>query len=701
MNIALCWSLLVVLLAAQSGFSFRYPTAKTDPVTADYHGIKVNDPYRWLEESDSPETKSWIEAENKLTFSYLASLPSRTDFEKRLTELWNYDKFSAPVRRSNRYFFTKLSGLQNQPVLYVAGSPYGKDARALIDPNKLSVDGTVALAGYNVSEDGKRVCYGLSSAGSDWSDWKIRDVDTGNDLGDELKWIKFTACEFTRDGKGVYYSRYPEPQHNLKDENYYNKLYYHKVGTDQAADQLVLENPKEKTWEFSAEPSEDGHYLVVSVSRSTNPENLVYYKDLSKEGNPLVPLIDSWGSEYRFIDNDGSVFFFHTNNKAARGRVIAIDTKNPDASNWKEIIPEKEENLRSAAAVDNSLVGLYLKDAHAQLMLFSRGGKPSGEIALPGIGTVGAITGRHCDKELFYSFLSFAEPSSVYKYDFAGASSQLVARPEVSFNPADFTTTQVFYTSKDGTRVPMFIVAKKGVELKSAPLPTFLYAYGGFNIPMLPRFSPGIVSWVEKGGIYAQPCLRGGGEYGEDWHKAGMKEKKQNVFDDFIAAAQYLVDNKYTSRKKIAINGGSNGGLLIGACMTQRPDLFAVAIPEVGVLDMLRYHKFTIGHAWAGEYGSSDDPEDVKYLLKYSPLHNVHSGTKYPATLAITGDHDDRVFPAHSFKFISALQAAQSIEAPPVLIRIETRAGHGAGKPTSKQIEEAADKYAFAWEGAQ
>lgn len=701
MNFVLCCSLLFALVAAQASFSFKYPDTKLDDTQDDYHGVKVKDPYRWLENNESDETKNWIDAENKVTFAYLNGLPSKQEFKKRMTELWDFDKFSPPSRRGKKYFFSKLTGLQNQPVLYVADSPYAKDAKVLLDPNKLSADGTVALSSYSLSDDGKYLCYGVSNAGSDWTEWKIRDVETGSDLSDLLKWIKFTSCEFSKDGKGLYYSRYPEAKNELKEANYYNKVYYHKIGTAQSEDKLLLENADEKEWEFSPQISDDGKYLIISISRNTNPENLVYYKDLSKENSPLVKLIDTWGSQYEFIDNDGSVFLFQTNNKAPRGRMIAIDTAKPAPGDWKELVAQKDEILRSCTAVDQSVVALYLKDAHAELHLFGRDGKDQGSISTPGIGAVNAVSGRPQDKEAFFSFVSFTEPTSIYRYDFASKKENLVARPTVAFKPEDFETKQVFYPSKDGTKIPMFIVSKKGVALKSKPLPTYLYAYGGFNIPMLPRFSPSAVSWLEKGGIYAQACLRGGGEYGEDWHKAGMKEKKQNVFDDFISAAQWLIDNNYTVKDMLAVNGGSNGGLLIGAVMTQRPDLFAVAIPEVGVLDMLRYHKFTIGHAWMGEYGSSDDANELKYLMQYSPLHNVKKGSTYPATLVITGDHDDRVFPGHSFKFASALQAAQPATAAPVLIRIETRTGHGAGKPTAKIIEEQSDKYAFAWEGTQ
>lgn len=700
-NIGLCCSVLLVLLAAQAGFNFKYPSIRKDATQDDYHGVKVADPYRWLENNESDETRKWIDDENKLTFDYLASLPSNKDFKKRLGELWNYDKFAAPLKRGELYFFTKLTGLQNQPVLYVSKTPYAKDARVLLDPNGLSADGTTSMAGYSISDNGKLLTYGVSKAGSDWTSWKVRDVDSGKDLSDELKWIKFTTCEFTGDATGIYYSRYPEPKNELKDQNYFNKVYYHKIGTAQSEDKMVLENAQEKEWEFSPEVSDDGKYLIISISRNTNPENLVYYKDLTKPDSPLVHLIDSWGSQYEFVDNEEQKFIFQTTNKAPRGRLISINTAKPDMSDWSELVAQQDDILRCTVAVDGKLVSSYLKDAHTELKLYERDGKAAGQISTPGIGSVSAVTGRKEDKEAFFSFVSFTEPPSIYKYDFATKKQELLARPTVAFNPEDYETKQVFYPSKDGTKIPMFIVSKKGLGLQKKPLPTFLYAYGGFNIPMTPRFSPSIVAWLEKGGVYAQPSIRGGGEYGEEWHKAGMKDKKQNVFDDFISAAEWLIDNNYTVKDMLAVNGGSNGGLLIGAALTQRPDLFSVAIPEVGVLDMLRYHKFTIGHAWMGEYGSSDDDGELKYLMKYSPLHNVHAGTKYPATLIITGDHDDRVFPGHSFKFASTLQSAQASDAPPVLIRVETRTGHGAGKPTSKIIEEAGDKYSFAWEGTQ
>lgn len=698
MNVTLLCSFLSLLFAAQAGFGFKYPASKKEDVSDDYHGQTVKDPYRWLEDNDSQACKDWIESQNKLSFSYLASLPSRAEFQKRLTELWDYDKFGVPEQRGSTYFYTKLSGLQNQPVLYFGKSPFADDARALLDPNKLSLDATTSLAGKCLSDDGKLLVYGMSAAGSDWSEWKARDVESGRDFPDELKWIKFTSCELAKDGKTVYYSRYPQPQNNLKDQNFFNKLYSHQLGTEQSQDKLLLENEKEKDWEFSPEISQDGRFLVVSISRNTNPENLVYVKDLSKAESPFLHLVDSWGSQFNFVDNEGTSFIFQSNHKAPRGRIIAIDLEKPQEENWRELHGQESEILRSVQAVGDKLLAHYLKDAHSQLKISDRAGKLTSEISLPAIGSVNAISGRKANKEAFYSFQSFTEPPSIYRIALEANSSKLIARPKLAFDPAQFECKQVFIASKDGTKIPVFIVSKKGLELAKKPLPTLLYAYGGFNIPLLPSFNPGVIAWLEKGGIYVQPCLRGGGEYGEEWHKAGMKENKQNVFDDFISTAEWLIEKGYASKDSLAVTGRSNGGLLIGAVMTQRPELFKAAIPEVGVLDMLRYHKFTIGHAWSGEYGSADDASAFKYLMSYSPLHNLKKGRAYPATLITTGDHDDRVFPAHSFKFAASLQDAQMPDAAPVMIRIESRAGHGAGKPTAKIIEEAADKYCFAWE---
>ncbi len=696
------FALLIPLLFATAGdvampsTGGKYPASRKESLIETYHGTNVADPYRWLEDNESAETRSWIEAENQVTRNYLDKLPSRGEFKKRLTELWNYDKLSPPVHRGQRYFYTRLTGLQNQRVLYCAKNPQGEGATVVVDVNTMAKDGTVTLAGYEVSDDGKLLGYGLSSAGSDWTDWHFKNMDTGEELKDQLQWIKFGGVSFTKDGTGVYYGRFPESTNKLKDTNYYHALYFHKLGTEQKNDVLIADNPAEKEWSFSGGVTEDGNYLIVQVFRNTNPENLVYYKDLRRADSPLVHLIDTWEGKFSFICNDGPLFSFETNLNAPRGRVIAIDIRKPQRADWQEVIPQSADILSEVAAADQSLLAHYLVDAHSVVRLFSLQGKPAGELPLPALGAISSFIGRQTDTEVFYSFSGFTTPPAVYKFDVVSKNNQLVAKPAVAFEPTNFVTSQVFYKSKDGTQIPMFLVRKKDLELAAGPHPTFLYGYGGFDAAMLPRFRPDIIAWLERGGIFALPNLRGGGEYGEEWHKAGMKEKKQNVFDDFISAAHWLIDQKYTSSKMLAINGASNGGLLIGAALTQQPELFGAAVPEVGVLDMLRYHKFTIGHAWTGEYGSSDDAAAFAYLHAYSPLHNVRPA-RYPATLVITGDHDDRVFPAHSFKFMAALQSAQTGTAP-VLIRIETSTGHGFGKPTGKQIEESADKWSFVME---
>lgn len=684
--------------------AFKYPSTRQDSVVETYHGQKIADPYRWLEDNESSETTAWIERQNLLTKSYLQQLPSRSEFQRRLTSLWSYDKLGAPFRRGERYFYTRASDLQNQRVLYQSANARGENATVLVDPNSMSKDGTVALSGYEPSSDGKLIAYGVSAAGSDWCEWRIKNVETNEDLKDKLQWIKFGRVSFAPDNSGVYYGRYPQSSNTLKDTNYYHCLYFHKLGTEQKDDKPVLETSAriaeaQKEWSYSGDVTEDGRFLIIHVHRNTNPENLLYYKDLSQPGAPIVRLVDSWEGKFSFVDNDGPIFYVETNWNAPRGRVLAIDIRKPERSNWKELIPQSADNLRNIASAKNSFVAHYLVDAHSSVRLFSRNGNPEGECKLPGIGSVGWFSSQPADNEVFYTYSGFTTPAEVHSFNVATKTDRLVIKPEVNFEPSAFVTSQVFYKSKDGTQVPMFLVHKKGLDPAEAPRSTFLYGYGGFDAAMLPVFRPDIISWLERGGLYAMPNLRGGGEYGEDWHQAGMKEKKQNVFDDFIAAANWLIEQKYTTSAKLAINGASNGGLLVGAALTQRPELFAVAVPEVGVLDMLRYHKFTIGHAWTGEYGASDDEGAFKYLFAYSPLHNVKAA-RYPATLVLTGDHDDRVFPAHSFKFIAALQAAQKGPAP-VLIRIETRTGHGAGKPTSKQIEESADKWSFVWENTK
>ena len=672
----------------------NYPDSRKGQQVDNYHGLEVADPYRWLENPDSEETIAWIKAQNKVTFNYLEQIPARDDIKKRLTKLWDYEKYGIPFREGNRYFYFKNNGLQNQSVLYTLKNLDDKP-EVLLDPNQLSEDGTVALSGTSISDNGEYLAYGISIAGSDWQEWKVRNIETGEDLSDHLKWIKFSGASWTNDSKGFFYSRYDEPnqQTKLEDVNYYQKLYYHQLGQPQSEDTLIYERSDEKEWGFNGNVTEDGRYLIISVWLGTDSKNLVFYKDLTNPSSEVVELISEFESAYSFIDNDDKTFYFETDLNAPRGRVIAIDIQNPQQNNWSEIIPQTEETLESVGTINNQFVAEYLKDARSQIKIYDFKGAFVREVELPGIGSVGGFNGKKSDTDTFYVFTSFTTPGTIYRYDMVTDKSTVFREPKVDFNPDNYETKQIFYQSKDGTKVPMFIIHKKGIKLDGNN-PTYLYAYGGFNFSLTPSFSVSSLIWMEMGGVYVVANIRGGGEYGEEWHQAGMKDKKQNVFDDFIAAAEWLIDNGYTKTEKLAIAGGSNGGLLVGACMTQRPDLFGAALPAVGVMDMLRFHKFTIGWAWVPEYGSSENPEEFKTLYAYSPLHNLKPDTAYPATLITTADHDDRVVPAHSFKFAAALQAAHEGEAP-VLIRIETKAGHGAGKPTAKIIEEVADKWAF------
>ncbi|MBD2742160.1 prolyl oligopeptidase family serine peptidase [Coleofasciculus sp. FACHB-1120] len=679
--------------------ALTYPTSQKVDQVDDYHGTKVADPYRWLEDPDSDETKAWVEAQNQVTFSYLNEIPVREKIKQRLTELWDYEKYSLPFKEGDRYFYFKNDGLQNQSVLYTLTS-LDAEPKVLLDPNKLSEDGTIALSGIAISEDGNLMAYGLSTSGSDWQEWKVRDVKTGEDLSDHLKWIKFSGASWTNDNQGFFYSRYDEPNETTKLEeiNYCQKLFYHQLGKPQSEDVLIYHRPDQKEWGFSGGVTEDGHYLIISVWRGSDPKNLVFYKDLTNPDAPVIELISEFEASYSFIDNDGSIFWFRTDLDAPRGRAIAIDISNLSSSpgskeGWQEIIPQAEEVLEGVGLLNNQFVAEYLKDARTQIKIFDLNGSFVREVELPGIGSAGGFGGKRYDTETFYSFTSFTTPATIYRYDMVSGESTIFRQPKVDFNPADYKTKQIFYRSKDGTHLPMFITYKKGLQLDGSN-PTYLYGYGGFNVSLTPSFSVGSLVWMEMGGVYAVPNLRGGGEYGEEWHQAGTKLNKQNVFDDFIAAAEWLIANGYTTPAKLAIGGGSNGGLLVGACMTQRPDLFGAALPAVGVMDMLRFHKFTIGWAWTSDYGSPENPEEFKALYAYSPLHNLKPGTSYPATMITTADHDDRVVPAHSFKFAAALQAAHAGVAP-VLIRIETKAGHGAGKPTTKIIEEVADRWAF------
>ncbi|MCF3625520.1 prolyl oligopeptidase family serine peptidase [Planktothrix agardhii 1801] len=670
---------------------FSYPQTRKSDQVDNYHGVTVADPYRWLEDLDSEETASWVEAQNAVTFGYLNQIPAKETIKQRLTQLWDYEKYGIPFKQGNRYFYFKNDGLQNQSILYVLDS-LDAEPEVLLDPNILSDDGTIALSGMSISEDGNLMAYGLSTSGSDWQEWKVRDINTKEDLSDHLKWVKFSGASWIHDHQGFYYSRYDQPQEGkpLEEINYFQKLYYHRLGTDQSEDTLIYERPDHKEWGFNGFVTEDGKYLIISVWKGTESKNLVFYQDLTQTNAEVIELISEFEASYSFIDYQGDIFWFTTDLDASRSRVIAIDinTKIPT-----EIIPEAPETLEGVNILNNQFIADYLKDAHTQMKIFNLDGSFVREIELPGIGSVGGFGGKRYDTETFYSYTSFTAPNTIYRYNLITGESTIYRQAQVDFNPDDYETQQIFYPSKDGTLIPMFITAKKGVELNGNN-PTILYGYGGFNISLTPSFSISRLVWLEMGGVYAIANLRGGGEYGENWHQAGTKLKKQNVFDDFICAAEWLIENRYTSAEKLAIMGGSNGGLLVGACMIQRPDLFAAVLPAVGVLDMLRFHKFTIGWAWCSDYGSPENPEEFQALYAYSPLHNLKPGTAYPATLITTGDHDDRVVPAHSFKFASALQE-HHIGENPVLIRIETKAGHGAGKPTDKVIEEIADQFAF------
>ncbi len=671
----------------------EYPQTKKVEQTDDYHGTKVADPYRWLEDDNSAETKAWVEAQNKVTFAYLNQIPEREQIKKRLTELWNYEKYSAPFKRGNRYFYYKNDGLQNQSVLYVAESVNDK-GRVLLDPNKLSPDGTIALSGLAISDDGKLMAYGLATGGSDWQEWRFMDVETGRDLPDVLKNIKFSGASWTLDGKGVYYSRYPEAdaKAKLSAENFHQKLYFHRLGTPQSEDVLVYERTDDKEMFVGGFVSEDGNWLIISVGKGTSPMNMVYVKNLSMERAPVVPVVDRLEADYSFVGNDGSTFYFRTDKDAPRGRLVSIDVLNKDKK-WREVVPQTAETLEGVDFINNQFVGSYLKDAYTQFRIYDIDGKFVRSVELPGIGTAFGFGGKRYDTETFYTFSSFNTPQTIYRYDMKTGKSEIFRKSDVKFNPADYEVKQIRYKSKDGTEIPMFIVHKAGLKLDGNN-PTLLYGYGGFSVSMTPGFSVSRLVWLERGGVFAMPNLRGGGEYGEQWHEAGTKLKKQNVFDDFIAAAEWLIANKYTQPAKLAVSGGSNGGLLVGAVLNQRPELFGAALPAVGVMDMLRFHKFTIGRAWISDYGSADNAEEFKAIYAYSPIHNIRKGAKYPAVLVTTADHDDRVVPAHSFKYAATLQANQGGDAP-VLIRIETKAGHGAGKPTAKIIEEQADIYGF------
>jgi len=658
------------------------------------HGVRVADPYRWLEDIDSDETRAWIEAQNDLTFTYLNSIPLKEKIRRRMEELWNYEKFDVPVKYGGRYFFTRNDGLQNQSVLYWMES-LEEEPRELLDPNGLSEDGTVALMEYSVSDDGKLLAYGVSASGSDWREWRVREVDTGRDLEDHLMWTKFTPAAWTPDCEGFFYSRFDPPEEGMtfKEANYNQKLCYHRIGATQSEDVLVYERPDHKEWRFRGYVTDDGRFLVITVTRGTLRENGVFYIDLEDGEWEVRELLKEFDSKYDFVGNDGTVFFFTTDLEAPMSRVIAVDLSDPLPSSWREVIPESRDSLRGVSFINDRFIAVYLHDVKSQILVYDMGGIQVGEVELPVIGSVTGFTGKRMDSETFYHLTGFTTPGTVYRYDAETGESSVFREPEIGFDPGEYVSEQVFYESKDGTRVPMFVCHRKGLK-KDGNNPTYLYGYGGFNNALTPRFNVRNLVWIEMGGVFAQANMRGGGEYGKSWHEAGTKLKKQNVFDDFIGAAEWLIDRGYTSTPRLSISGRSNGGLLAGACLVQRPDLYGVVLPIVGVLDMLRFEKFTVGWGWVSDYGSVDNPDEFKALLAYSPYHNIKPGTKYPPTLVTTGDHDDRVFPAHSFKFASALQEAQAGPSP-VLIRIDSKAGHGMGKPSSKLIEEYSDELAF------
>ena len=675
-----------------------YPESKRVDVVDELHGVKVADPYRWLENLDSEETAAWVKAQNQVTFAFLEAIPERAALLDRLTRLWDYEKYGVPLLKGGRAFFAKNDGLQDQSPLYVIDSPHATEAaapRKLLDPNTLSSDGTTALVGWAPSDDGKLLAYGLAVAGSDWMEWRVRDVETGADRDDHLKWIKFSGASWTPDGSGFYYSRYDEPKEGqaLEEANYWHKLYFHRLGTPQAEDELVYHRPDEKEWFFGGGLTEDGRYLIISVSKGTDAKNLVFYRDVAA-GGPIVELIaPPFEAEFRFVGNEGPRFWFKTTLDAPRGKLIAIDVTRPERAAWRTVIPEAPERLEGVSLLQDVFVATYLEDAHSAVRVFALDGTRLEDVELPGLGTVMGFGGERKDVETWYAFTGFSTPTEIWHWDVRTRKSTPWRRPVVDFDPAKFVTEQVFFHSKDGTRVPMFLCYKKGLA-RDGRNRCYLYGYGGFDVALTPMYMVSAQVWMEHGGVFVVANLRGGGEYGEEWHKAGTRLHKQNVFDDFIAAAEWLIANGWTSPPLLAIGGASNGGLLVGACMTQRPELYGACLPAVGVMDMLRFHKFTIGWAWVDDYGSADDPEEFRALYAYSPLHNLRPGTSYPATMISTADHDDRVVPAHSFKFAAALQAAQAGEAP-VLIRIEVRAGHGMGKPTRKLIEEVADKWAF------
>jgi len=679
-----------------------YPPTQKGDVVDDYFGTKIADPYRWMEDLDSQPVKEWVAAQNKLTFDYLEKLPLRDHFRKRITELWDFPKVSIPFREGNRYFYSKNSGLQRQSPIYVRAS-LDQPASLVIDPNTLSPDGSISMAQWIPSRDGRLLAYGLSEGGADWRTVHVRDIAAGKDLPDEVRWVRFSNISWTNDAQGFFYSRYPEPPKGKQLEAALSgqAIYYHKVGSAQSADRLIYERKDLPAWFVGGEVTEDGRYLVISISKGAENSNRLYYSDLGDPrrpavGAPLKPLFEQDGAEFSVIGNVGAVFYIRTDRGAPNRKVLAVDTAHPGEANWKTVVPEGKQAIESVALIGGRIVAQYLVDVQSRISLFGLDGSSQGEISLPGAGAVLGISGREDTPEIFYQFSSPLFPATVFAYDPATHQQQPFEATKPPIDAAQYETRALFATSKDGARVPFFLTWRKGSAL-DASHPTILYGYGGFSISLLPSYNPDVPAWLERGGIYVTANMRGGAEYGEAWHTAGILANKQKVFDDFIAVAEELIRQKYTSAANLGIKGESNGGLLIGAVEEQRPDLFAVALPGVGVMDMLRFDKFTGGRAWVTEYGSSSNAADFPVLIKYSPLQNVKAGTCYPATLVTTADHDDRVVPSHSFKFTAAMQAAQSCDHP-ILIRIETQGSHGY-RPTDKRIAELADEWAFAAAG--
>ena len=696
---------ITLLLAAVSALNaqvtpttLKYPVTKQTEVRDWYHGIEVADPYRWLEDTESAETEAWVTAQNEVTQAYLKSLPQREPMRQRLEKLWNYERYTIPRRRGDRYFYSHNDGLQNQSILYKADS-LSAERQVLIDPNKLSDDGTVALAGTVITRDGSLVAYGLADGGSDWRTWKVRDVATGNDLEDVIHWVKFSSVAWLPDNSGFFYARYDEPDagSELTGTNENQRLHFHRLGTDQSEDPLILQRPDHPKWGFSPVVTDDGRYLVIQNWKGSEPKAQIFVKDLRDAKSEVTPLITGFNFEYDFIASVDDTMYFLTDHQAPRRRVIAVDVTSPEREHWKQVIGESSDVIESVSLFGETFYVDALRDARSHVSRYAIDGSPIGDFDLPGVGTVSGFGGRQDATETFFRFTNYVTPGAIYRVDLTETSpdkaTSLWRQNEIDMDLDAFITEQVFCESKDGTKIPIIITRRKDSQLDGTNQ-TLLYAYGGFNVSLTPLFSPANAAWVDAGGIYAVANLRGGGEYGREWHESGMRLNKQNVFDDFIASAEHLIDAGYTTSSRLGIRGGSNGGLLVGAVMTQRPDLFGACLPAVGVLDMLRYHKFTIGWAWVTEYGSSDEADQIENLLSYSPLHNLKPGTCYPATLITTADRDDRVVPGHSFKFAAALQAAQGCDHP-TLIRIETRAGHGAGTPVSKQIDQYADLWAF------